>query len=83
MTRMVDTVHTKENGRQVTYRVAPATDATGKETGQHVFRAVDGEHEYVGEGDPAAAGWEPTEGLTDDDAPSSALDEIAAFEEEN
>lgn len=80
---MVDTVHTKENGRQVTYRVAPATDATGKETGQHVFRAVDDGHQYVGEGDPTEPGWEPTEGLTSNDVPSSALEEIAAFEEEN
>lgn len=76
----VDTVHTKEQGRQVTYRVAEATDATGEVTSTHVFRSVDDGHEYVGEGDPIARGWQPEEGLTDDDAPSSALEAIRAFE---
>ncbi|MEF8801510.1 MAG: hypothetical protein V5A38_03415 [Halolamina sp.] len=32
-----DTVHRKENGRQVTYRVADAVDATRTTTGTHVF----------------------------------------------
>ncbi len=69
---MATTIHRKENGQQETYLVVPATDATGQQVGQHVFR--DGEDlEYVGEGD-AVGDWEPNEELTNDYAPQSALD---------
>jgi len=70
------TVHRKENGRQVTYRVADAVDATGKTTGTHVFQVTPDGPEYVGEGDPVDDHWQPDEELTNDDAPQSALDAV-------
>jgi len=70
---MATTVHRKENGQQETYLVVPATDATGQQVGQHVFRDGEDGPEYVGEGD-AVGDWEPNENLTNDDAPQSALD---------
>jgi len=70
---MATTVHRKENGQQETYLVVPATDATGQQVGSHVFRDGDDDLEYVGEGD-AVGDWEPNGGLTNDDAPQSALD---------
>jgi hypothetical protein len=70
---MATTVHRKEQGKQETYLVAPATDATGQQVGSHVFRNTDEGPEYVGEGD-AVGDWEPDEELTNDDAPKSALE---------
>ncbi len=70
---MATTVHRKENGKQETYLVVPATDATGQHVGEHVFRDSDDGPEYVGEGD-AVGDWEPNENHTNDDAPQSALD---------
>jgi|GEM_PF-1850022 len=69
------TVHRKEAGEQKTYRVAPATDATGQEVGSHVFVMGDDGPEYVGEGD-AVGDWEPNGELTNDDAPQSALEAV-------
>ncbi|GAB7012023.1 hypothetical protein [Halolamina salina] len=69
---MATTVHRKHQGEQRTFLVVPATDATGREVGSHVFQVTDDGPEYVGEGD-AVGDWEPDEELTNDDAPQSAL----------
>ncbi len=76
------TVHRKEGGDQETYRVVPATDATGQEVGQHVFRRDGDEYEYVGEGHPLDEGWTPEEDLSRDDAPASCLEAIEEIEAE-
>lgn len=76
------TVHRKEEGEQQTYRVVPATDATGKEVSQHVFRRDGDEYEYVGEGHPLEDGWTAEEGLERDDAPDSCLEAIEEIEAE-
>ena len=70
---MATTVHRKEQGEQRTYLVVLATDATGQQVGSHVFQVTDDGPEYAGEGD-AVGDWEPNEELTNDDAPSSALE---------
>ena len=75
------TLHRKESGRQVTYRVVGVEDATG-ERYPHVFELTedgdepDGAHTYVGAGDhPDAAGerdeapqgaWEALDEATDE-----------------
>ena len=74
---MEKTLHRKEEGEQQTYRVVPATDATGQQVGEHVFRLGDDGPEYVGEGDPVDPDWVPEEELTNDDAPQSAFDAVA------
>ncbi|MFC7140037.1 hypothetical protein ACFQMA_09345 [Halosimplex aquaticum] len=61
----IQTIHRKDDrGAQITERVVTVTDAKGDEF-EHVFRAVDGGHEYQGDGDP----------------PESAVEAIEAFEE--
>jgi len=70
---MATTVHRKHQNEQRTYLVVPATDATGREVGNHVFQVTDDGVDYVGEGD-AVGDWEPNAELTNDDAPQSALD---------
>ena len=72
---MATTVHRKHQGEQRTYLVVLATDATGREVGDHVFQITDDGPEYVGEGD-AVGDWEPNEELSNDDAPQSALDAV-------
>ncbi len=76
------TVHTKQDGDQETYRIVPATDATGKEVSQHVFRRDGDEYEYVGDGNPLEDCWSPEEGLSRDDAPDSCLEAIEEIEAE-
>jgi len=70
---MATTVHRKHQNEQRTYLVVPATDATGREVGNHVFQVTDDGVDYVGEGE-AVGDWEPDGELTNDDAPQSALD---------
>lgn len=47
----ISTVHRNEGGQQVTERRVTVTDATGEEY-DHRWRVEDGDHEYLGEGEP-------------------------------
>lgn len=47
----VETVHTKEDGEQVTRRLVTVEDAAGR-TFEHPFLVTDDGHDYLGDGTP-------------------------------
>ncbi|TKX77693.1 hypothetical protein EXE53_25245 [Halorubrum sp. SD626R] len=63
----IHTTHANnERGEQITWRTVTITDAAGEEF-EHEFRELDnGDHEYLGEGEPPESAIEALEGYGDE-----------------